>query len=174
MAINDADYESVTLDILFTDGVDCVPPGVIDALRRLNLRVNIPRTSSTDSGVFASTEANNLVRIDSEGGIYVPGFKTVVIEEVVTNLGTTTAPGEEVVVILPVPGISDPINAIKDIQVTLDPNSAAVNKGPLTVSGNSLRMGFTRVDYGQSAPFPPVTISVRGVVYEFAQPEPAA
>lgn len=172
-AINDADYDSVTVPIIFTKSSSCGDERIYAVLAGADLRVNIPRTTTLSGGAFASSEANNLTRIDSEGGVYTPAVKQAIIQEVTLNLGESTPPGEEVVRSIPVPGISDLANAMKDIIVVLSPIDAAVNVSK-SVSGNNLRIGVTRVNYGQTSPYTPVSISIRGVVYEFPQPEPAA
>lgn len=172
-AINDANYESVEVELIYTKTSSCGDERFYQLLEGANLRVNIPRVTTTTGGAFASSEANNLTRIDAEGGVYTPAVKQAIIQEVTLNLGESTPPGEEVVRSIPVPGIADLTNAIKDIIVVLSPIEAAVNISK-SVSGTNLRIGVTRVNYGQTAPYVPVTISIRGVVYEFPQPEPAA
>lgn len=172
--LSDAEYDSITVELLFTKGAACVPDGLIEALENLNLRFNLKRPSDSGTVVFASTEANNLTRIDSEGGIYTPGFKQVVIPSTVLNIGPDMPPGEEVSTLLDVSGLSDPINALKELNITYNPATVGINETGRTINNGKIRIGFTRVDYGQSAPYPPVVITISGAVYEFAQPEPAA
>src|SRR5690606_25261725 len=102
----------------------CVPEGVYEALERMNLRFNLPLTVGSSGGnVFASALQNNTVYIDPEGGIYVPAIQVIQIPETTISLLSTDAPGTEKTAFIATPGLSDPINALRDIRVFLNPSS---------------------------------------------------
>jgi hypothetical protein len=177
MATNsDANLQSISVKLDYTKPLDgCVPEGVYEALERMNLRFNLPLTVGSSGGnVFASALQNNTVYIDPEGGIYVPAIQVIQIPETTISLLSTDAPGTEKTAFIATPGLSDPINALRDIRVFLNPSSAAVNMTSVTAAtgtqGQGLRIGFTRVDYGQSSPYTPVEITVTGLLWQVAQP----
>lgn len=169
----DADYDSVTVDLLISKSAGCVPEGFYEALENCNLRVLIPRPS-VSGAVFASTLPNNATRIDSQGGIFTAQFKQVVLASQTINIGPDSAPGVEVVALLPVTGLSDPANAIKDLSIFVSPLSAAIAIGAVTFSGGFLRVPATRMKTGLTAPYDAATVTISGTLTEVYQPEPAA
>lgn len=177
MATNsDASLQSITTSLIYTKPLDgCIPEGIFEALERMNLRFNMPIQAGGTTGAFASSLQNNVIRIDAEGGIYAPAIVPLTIPETTIQLASDDAPGTEKSAFIATPGLSDPINALKDIRVTMNPASSPVNMTSVVAStgttGIGLRIGFTRVDYGQSAPYTPVEITVTGVLWQIAQPE---
>jgi len=169
----DSDYDSVSLDLVYTRPAGCVPEGLMEVIDGLNLRVNIPRPSA-GGVVFASTLPDNATRIDSEGGIFTARFKQVVLDSQTVNIGTDSEPGVEVVVTLPVTGLSDPVNAIKDLNVFVSPLSAAIAVGAATYSNGNIRIPVTRMKTGLTAPYEAATVTISGTLTEVFQPEPAA
>lgn len=175
-ATNDAAYQSIEVTLIRSKSAGCGSPAFDAWFDQGNFRINLPRTTTTSGNVFASELDNNLTRIDPSGGIFTAGIKRYIVPEIVVSISEEEGPGVEKIVNIPMQssGISDLANAAFFPRITINPLEAAVATSAVTVNGTNLQVRFTRMKTGLSSPFDPVTISVRGIVYEFPQPEPAA
>ena len=167
--------QQTTYSLAFTRRTDvCVPDWFYQALDTLNLRVETPTTAASSvSDPDISTNADNILRKDSVGGLYVPAIKSTVVQEQTAVIGESVGPGEGVTVSLVVTGITDLATAAKALNVTVSPPEEAIAQSPYTIdSSGNLQTTFYRVDSKESpAPttWPVITIRVSGRVYEFPQ-----
>jgi len=156
-----------------TQGSNCFPPVLIEALQNANWRINLPDSLTTSSTSFtASTLADNIFRIDSVGAGYVPGNTIYQLSEQIINLDDALAPGTAVQMAFDAPGVADLDTAFKDIDYFIEPPSSGVYHSPEVVANGQITVNFFRIDDGTSAPYPPVMIRGRGKLLIPPTPSP--
>lgn len=166
---SDSQTNGIAVTFTFTEqGAKCLPPSVLEALRNVDARINLPDSAS--ESVEVSTLSDNLIRLDASGALYAPAPQVVELGETTITISDTTAPGVPTTMNFSATAVRDLETSFPLLFFDYSPPGGLVRHQAPRLVGSNIAVDFYRFDNASGPPYDEVVVRGRGRVLVIPAP----